>query len=141
MENVNREIVITAEDRDRLKKLIAKEREFGKAGDSPELKALEEELNRASVVLSEQIPPGTITMNSEFLLMDMDSGEETTYRLVYPENADFLENKISVIAPIGTAMLGYNEGDEIQWQVPSGSVHLKIKKVIYQPEAAGDFGL
>jgi len=138
---VNREIVITAEDRDRLKKLIAREREFGKAGDSTELKSLEEELNRASVVLSEQIPPGTITMNSEFMLMDMDSGEETTYRLVYPENADFLENKISVIAPIGTAMLGYNEGDEIQWRVPSGSVRLKIKKVIYQPEAAGDFGL
>lgn len=138
---MTRSIILTQQDLERLKKLVSEEREFGKAKDSKELKALQLELERAHVVEAEQIPSGTITMNSRFLLMHLNSEEKTEYSLVYPEDADFLENKISVMAPIGTAMLGYHEGDEIDWQVPEGTVRLKIEKVLYQPEASGHFEL
>jgi len=133
--------MLTSQDLERLKKLVAEEREFGKARDSKELKALELELERVQVVEAEQIPSGIITMNSRFLMKHLDSEEKTEYSLVYPEDADFLENKISVMAPIGTATLGYQEGDEIDWQVPEGIIRLKIEKVLYQPEASGHFEL
>lgn len=138
---MTRSIAVTAQDLERLKKLVSHEREFGKFRDSQELKALEMELERAQVVQASQIPSGTITMNSTFLLKHLDSDEISQYSLVYPEDAELLENKISVIAPIGTAMLGYQEGDEVRWQVPEGHVTLRIEKVLYQPEAAGDFDL
>jgi regulator of nucleoside diphosphate kinase len=141
MENMSRSIVLTAQDLERLQKLVADEREFGKSRDALELKLLQQELERALIVPAEVIPPSTITMNSQFLMMDLDTGEETLYSLVYPEDADFIENKISVMAPIGTAILGYQEGDEIDWQVPAGTVRLKINKIHYQPEAAGNFEL
>lgn len=80
-------------------------------------------------------------MNSKIILKDLDLGEETTYTLVYPGEADLSENKISVLAPIGTAILGFREGDEIDWKVPAGIVKLEVKKIIYQPEAAGNYEL
>ena len=138
---MERDIIVTAKDYERLRKLIAEEREFGKTVDPLELRDLEQELNRAVIAKAEDIPSDIITMNSQFVLEDMDSGEETTYRLVYPEYADFLENRISIIAPVGTAILGYREGDEIKWSIPTGVARLKIKKVMYQPEAAGNFEL
>ncbi|MDK9711085.1 nucleoside diphosphate kinase regulator [Acidaminobacter sp.] len=138
---MKRNIVLTSQDLERLKKLVAEESEFGKAKESKELKALQIELERAHVVEAEQIPSGTITMNSKFLMKHLNSEERTEYSLVYPEDSNFLENKISVMAPIGTAMLGYHEGDEIDWQVPEGTVRLKIEKVLYQPEASGHFEL
>ena len=138
---MNRSIVLTLQDLERLKKMIAEEREFGKARDAKALKDLELELESAQVVAAEQIPCGIITMNSRFLMKHLDSDEKIEYSLVYPEDADFLENKISVMAPIGTATLGYQEGDEIDWQVPEGTVRLKIVKVLYQPEASGHFEL
>ena len=138
---MERDIIVTAKDYERLRKLIAEEREFGKTVDPLELRDLEQELNRAVIAKAEDIPSDIITMNSQFVLEDMDSGEETTYSLVYPEYADFLENRISIIAPVGTAILGYREGDEINWSIPTGVARLKIKKVMYQPEAAGNFEL
>lgn len=138
---MDRDILITAKDYERLRKLIAEEREFGKSVDPLELKALEQELDRAVITRAEDIPSDIITMNSEFVLEDLDSGDETTYSLVYPEDADFLENRISIIAPVGTAIIGYRQGDEIKWRIPSGTARLKIKKVMYQPEASGDFEL
>lgn len=93
---MSRAIIVTEKDLERLKKLAANEREFGKARESKELKDLQMELEHAQVVSPKHIPAGTITMNSKFLLKHLDSGEVTEYSLVYPEDADFLENKISV---------------------------------------------
>lgn len=138
---MSRAIDITVKDRDRILKLIAKEREFGTGKNKDYLKDLEQELNRANIVSSKAIPPASITMNSKVLLEDLDLGEETTYTLVYPESADLSENKISVLAPIGTAILGFREGDVIDWKIPAGIVKLKVKKIIYQPEAAGNYEL
>lgn len=69
------------------------------------------------------------------------SGESNTYSLVFPTEADFAEGKISVLAPIGTAILGYRQGDTIEWPVPSGLCKLKVEEIVYQPEAAGDSDL
>ena len=135
-----RQIYITKVDKERLQKLIDMEKEFhGVAKDS--LFDLERELARALVVVSEEIPKDVITMNSKVLLKDLDSQEEMTYTLVYPENADLLEDKISVLAPVGTAILGYRVGDVLDWPVPDGVLHLSVQEILYQPEAAGDFEL
>jgi regulator of nucleoside diphosphate kinase len=75
-------------------------------------------------------------MNSEVRLKDLDSGDVTVYRLVFPSQTR-TENSISVLAPVGTAMLGYRVGDVIEWRVPKGVRRLKVLEVIYQPEAAG----
>jgi len=80
-------------------------------------------------------------MRSTVRLKDLVSGEENTYSLVFPTEADFSQGKISVLAPIGTAILGYKSGDTIEWTVPSGLRRLKVDKIIYQPEAAGHFDL
>ncbi|MEL7658102.1 MAG: nucleoside diphosphate kinase regulator [Bacillota bacterium] len=138
---MSRKISITAVDRERLLKLINKEREFGSAKNKDYLKDLEHELNGADVVPSEKIPGNAITMNSRILLKDLETGEETVYTLVYPEDADLLEDKISILAPVGTAILGYLEGDIIDWKVPGGVVRFKVEKLLYQPEAAGDYHL
>lgn len=136
-----RTIDITSVDRERLLKLINKEREFGMAKNKDYLKDLEQELNRANIVAPEIIPPDAITMNSKVLLRDLDSGEEITYTLVYPEEANLLEDKISILAPVGTAILGFREGDVFDWKVPAGIVKLKVEKILYQPESAGDYEL
>ena len=138
---MDRGIFITATDLERLKKLIENEKVLRKKEESKEIRDLEKELNRAVIVKSENIPHDIITMNSKFILVDLNSNEEIEYSLVYPENADFFDNKISIIAPIGTAMLGYKEGDEIDWHIPDGVARFKIKKIIYQPESEGAFEL
>lgn len=138
---MTRKIVITSKDCDLLLKLISKEREFGTSRNQEFLKNLDLELNRAKIVPSKKIPPNSITMNSMVLLKDMDSGEETTYTLVYPEDADLAKNKISVFSPIGTAILGFQEGDIIEWKIPAGIIKLMVEKILYQPESAGDYEL
>ena len=87
----------------------------------------------------EDLPKDVITMNSKILIiMNGNEGEVT---LVYPQEADLIEDKISILSPIGTAILGYREGDTIEWAVPSGSIEIHIQKILYQPEAAGDLDL
>ena len=133
-------ILITEVDRQRLIDLIVNAR-AGEYRGSIYLEQLRGELDRAQIVASQEIPADVITMNSKVVLVDLESGEEETYTLVYPENANTAEGKISILAPIGTAMLGYRVGDIFEWQVPAGTRRLKIEKILYQPEAAGDYEL
>lgn len=137
---MSRQIYITNVDKERLLKLINEEKEFSR-GNKEHLGKLEQELERAQVVVSEHIPHNVITMNSQVSLKDMETGETMIYTLVYPSEANLLENKISIMAPIGTAILGFCEGDIISWEVPGGVVKLQVEKILYQPEAAGDFDL
>ncbi len=137
---MSRIIYITNTDQIRLKKLIDKEKEFN-IGNKEYLINLEQELDRANIVTSQEVPPDVITMNSEVLLKDLDTEEEMVYTLVYPEEADLLNDKISILAPVGTAILGYRIGDVLEWKVPDGVVKLKVEKLLYQPEASGDFDL
>lgn len=134
-------IYITEPDYERLTKLIELARERESESNREYLDRLEEELDRADVVQQQDIPPDVITMRSTVRLQDLDTGEEMTYRLVFPTEANYDEGKISVLAPVGTAMLGYRRGDVIEWEVPSGVRRLSVKEVLYQPEAEGEYHL
>jgi len=130
-------IYITEFDYNRLSGLIDRARE--RNGDDREyLNKLETELDRAEIVDPKDIQADVVTMRSKVRLKDLVSGESNTYSLVFPTEANFAEGKISVLAPIGTAILGYKRGDTIEWPVPSGLRKLKIEEILYQPEASGD---
>jgi len=131
-------IYITKPDMEKLRNLIDGVRE-NTAKPTANLDSLEKELDRAKVVESKEVPKDVITMNSAVRLQDLASGEELTYTLVFPIEADIGEGKISILAPIGTALIGYGVGNIIEWPVPSGTRRLKIQEVLYQPEAAGHF--
>ena len=75
-------------------------------------------------------------MNSTVRLRDLETGEEETYTLVYPDEADIGENKLSVLAPVGTALLGYRAGDVVEWPVPAGVRRFRIEEVVSQPRGA-----
>jgi regulator of nucleoside diphosphate kinase len=134
-------IYITELDRQRLEKLIELAGERSRRANHLYLARLEEELERAETVAPEKVPADVITMRSRVRLRDLNTGEEMVYTLVFPSEANFDEGKISVLAPVGTAMLGYRVGDSIEWEVPSGRRRLKVEELIYQPEASGDYNL
>jgi len=134
-------IYITKPDQERLTRLIEFTRERDDDANRKYLDRLEEELAKAEVVQQQDIPPDVITMRSTVRLKDLDTGQEMIYGLVFPPEANYDDGKISVLAPIGTAMLGYRLGDVIEWKVPSGLRRLKVEKVLYQPESKGDYHL
>lgn len=135
-----RKIYITEFDKVRLEELIEVAEEFGNSH-RKDLQSLTEELDRAEVVSSKDVPPEVVTMNSKVILRDLNTSEEMTCVLVFPKDANINVGAISVLAPVGTAILGYAKGDVVEWLVPSGIRRIKIKKVLYQPEAAGDLNL
>jgi len=137
---IERKIHITRYDMDRLTELIDGLRLSPKANQA-NLDLLEKELYRGVLVDPQQIPHDVITMNSKVIITDTESGEKTTYTLVFPSAANISENKLSIMAPLGMALLGYRTGDIIEWPVPSGVRKLKVDKIIYQPEASGDYHL
>lgn len=91
------------------------------------------------MVEPQQVPHNVITMNSRALLQLDD--EEIEVALVYPDDADSSAGKHSVCSDIGAAILGYQEGDTIDWRISDRTRRIKIRKVLYQPEAAGNFHL
>ena len=133
-------IQITEIDFDRLQRLVEKvSHTYLRRRDY--LAHLQAELERAQVVCPEAVSDVVITMNSTAVLLDMDTQQEETYTLVFPENADANQGYISVLAPIGMAMMGYRVGDTFEWPVPDGMRRLLVKEILYQPEAAGDYHL
>jgi regulator of nucleoside diphosphate kinase len=131
-------IYITEIDRERLKRLLDGVF-FDESITDKSISDLEHEIERATIVKPEQLSHDVITMNSRALLCL--NGDELEVSLVYPGEADLTEQKLSVFSPIGTAILGYSEGDIIQWEVPSGITEIQIRKILYQPEAAGHYHL
>jgi regulator of nucleoside diphosphate kinase len=135
-----RKIVITAADRRRLEAMLKSEfaEIVGPRGHLYDLKA---ELDCATIVRPDDVPQDVVTMNSTIVLRDLDTQEVDTYTLVYPEQADIANSKLSVLAPIGTAVVGQRVGDVLRWRVPAGRRRLKIEQVVYQPEREGAFHL
>jgi regulator of nucleoside diphosphate kinase len=131
-------IVVTRQDYNRLKVLVTPGLESVRNPLQPIID-LRTELERAVIVDPKDVPQDVVTMRSVVRLVDLDTKKEEEYRLVYPHEADIREGKISVLAPIGTAIIGAREGETIEWNVPNGVRRLKIRKVTYQPEAAGDY--
>lgn len=105
--------------------------------DREHLQQLDDELDRARVVPASEIPADVVTMNSELALRDLDTGEEMVFRLVFPSEANADQQRISVLAPLGTAVLGYRAGDTIEWVVPGRTRRVRIDSVLFQPESAG----
>jgi regulator of nucleoside diphosphate kinase len=128
-----RQIVITAEDYQQLDSLLAS-KVVRLINGSDSLDELQTKLDRAQIVPQDDVPSDVVTMNSTVALRDLSTNEVKTYTLVYPDRADIANYKLSVLAPIGTAILGYRVGDEFRWRVPQGWRNLKVEQVIYQPE-------
>src|SRR5690606_13781727 len=105
----------------------------------PAALALMDELNRAEVLPPEQMPANVVTMHSQVECEDASTGEQHVLTLVYPNEADVEKGRVSVLAPVGSALLGLSVGQTIDWQAPGGRpLKLQVKAVRYQPEAAGD---
>jgi regulator of nucleoside diphosphate kinase len=98
-------------------------------------------LKNAKMLLQENIPPAIVTMNSRVLLSELSSGSELELTISYPHDSNSEEGRISIISPAGIALFGSQEGQVISWRIPNGLAEFKVKKVIYQPEAAGDYYL
>ena len=133
--NVNSSLVISDSDAQKLRELLEGAVAL-RESDRINWLTLEEEIDKALVVPSDQIPPNVVTMHSRVRIVDMRTGEQMVYQIVYPQEANYAEKKISVLAPIGTALLGYSAGTEIDWKVPSGSRRLRIEAVEHRPRTS-----
>jgi len=132
------EIKITELDYVRLCNLI----NSAKDKKSMELKNIEvlgNEIKRAKKVDSKKIAPEFVTMNSMIEVTDMDTNKLMILKLVYPGDADFKKGYISILSPLGSALLGYKAGDTISFEVPKGVKSIRINKILYQPEANGEY--
>jgi len=134
-------IWVTAQDYNRLKLLLA-ELTRQSRGMQAGLETLEEILDLARIVHPEKVPSNVVTMNSQVLFEDVSTKEQGTVTIVYPADADPSSGKISVLSPVGAALLGESEGEELELPLPHGqSRRIRINSILYQPEAQGDFAL
>lgn len=134
-----KEVVITDADFDRLRHMVDSPRYRGVQ--SSATSTLKEELGRGRIVATASVPKAVVTMRSQVKVRDMKLDDTQTYTLVYPEEADINEDKLSVLAPMGRALLGSHVGQVVEFDAPGGKRKLKVEKILYQPEAAGDFHL
>ena len=102
----------------------------GIGGKSETVKRLREELARAVVLDPEAVPAAAIGLNSRATVLDLDSQETEEYILVMPSNSNPDEQRISVLVPLGAALLGYCQGDELEWPTPGGVRRLKVLNVV-----------
>lgn len=105
------------------------------------LSVLEREVAQAVVVKPEEVPATVVTMNSEVEVVDLQTQERRSIKLVFPTMVGMEEGRVSVLAPLGTALLGSSEGTRVAWHTPRGPRQLEVTRVVYQPEAAGRFDL
>jgi regulator of nucleoside diphosphate kinase len=123
-------IVITDSDLELLLRLL--EQHGDAIADS-----LDAELHRAVIVDRRDVPPDVVTMNSEVVYEDVATGARRAVRIVYPKDADAAAGRVSVLAPIGAALLGLRVGQAIDWEVPNGRKRIRVAELRYQPESAG----
>lgn len=127
----DRHIVIAKPDAASLRRLLATR--MSAARDQGHLEELSAELERAFIAEREEVPRDVITMHTRVHVLDLKSQERRELVLVFPWESDPAVGRISVLAPLGTALLGYREGDEVEWTMPGGPRRLHIEKV-WQPE-------
>lgn len=134
-------IWLTAQDYNRLRSLLA---DLARQSRSMQAGAdmLEEILDLARIVNPKNVPQNVVTMNSRVLFEDISTGEEGTATIVYPSDVDPATGRISVLSPVGAALLGEPEGSEVELPLPHGETRrIRIGSVLYQPEAEGDYAL
>lgn len=126
-------IIVSSHDLDRLERLL----DSVSTEETPALEALRRELDRAEVVESGAMPPDVITMNSTARFIDEATGREFELTLAYPDDTHMTHGTVSVLAPIGSALLGLSVGQSIEWALPGDrKTTLRVLAVTYQPEAA-----
>jgi len=129
----DRQIFITAEDHQRLLQRLNREiKEVSRC--QSHLKDLRAEVHRASVVGATDVPHDVVTMDSVVELIDLDTREREMFTLVYPESENVEENMLSILTPIGSAILGHRVGDTVSWPVAMGMRRMKVESILYQPE-------
>lgn len=128
-------IHITQYDLDRLQQLLNKQRLHNEYDE-----ALASELSQAEIVESTAIPPDVITMNSK-VRFKTENDEIWEYSLVFPEDANIAQNKISIMSPVGCSLIGHKVGSKITLPTPKGRKELVVEEIIYQPERSGDLDL
>lgn len=133
---MRRTIEITHDDMDRLRRMVDG-LQTRVTPESANVDALESELDRAQIVEASAIRSDVITLNSAVRIRDLDTGQVMDYEIVYP-NTKPRGNAygLSVLAPLGTALLGYRAGDVVEWRVPKGNRRIKILEVLYGPRGA-----
>jgi regulator of nucleoside diphosphate kinase len=132
-------LIVTETDMERLRHVID-HHDGGRAAELAEM--LDLELSRARVVASETVPANVVTMNSTVIFEDEETGEQRQVTLVYPRDARSEEGRISVLAPMGSALIGLSVGQSISWPMPGGRTRrVRVIAVPYQPEAAGHYHL
>lgn len=132
-----RKIFITRHDLERLRTLI----DVRGGPETPYLEKLKKELRRAVVTEPDMIPGDVVTMNSIVRVKDVKTGEEHSFILVFPSKTGAAGKAVSILAPIGIALIGYREGDVLEWDLPTGKVNIQIDEIIYQPERLGNYDL
>jgi len=137
---MNGHIKITELDYTRLCNLISVARS-DKGVETKNIDTLGLEIKRAKKVRPQKISPDIVTMNSKFEIIDTDTSKTMVFTLVYPADSDFRNGKLSVFSPLGSAVIGYKTGDEVSFEVPRGTKKVIIGKVLYQPEANGEYSI
>jgi regulator of nucleoside diphosphate kinase len=136
-----RELYMSALDTNRLKELIAVVRGFGDDQRAVHLNALEQELARARVFDFQSVPYDVVTMNTRLRIRDLATGKTETHRIVYPVDLEKAPENTSVLAPLGTALLGYRVGSVVEAECDGVPRRYEVAEILYQPEAAGDYHL
>ncbi|MCS2150578.1 nucleoside diphosphate kinase regulator [Scandinavium manionii] len=129
-------IIINEFDAERIDRLL----ERPEWATSPVAAALNDELDRAQMCSPQEMPHNVVSMNSQIRFRDLSTQEERVRTLVFPANMTDSATQLSVLAPVGAALLGLRVGDSIHWSLPNGTeTHLEVLELLYQPEAAGEF--
>ena len=139
-ESVALPIVITEFDQRRLRGLVNVLRQRGNI-DQAYLEDLEMEIERADVVSPDEISSSVVTMNSTVEVEDVATGQTSQVTIVFPGMAHADNRCISVVAPMGAALLGARVGQHVRWQTPTRAREARVLRILFQPEAAGNFQL
>ena len=135
MANAKPPITLSSLDVDRIEALLA----AIPASADPGKAELQAELDRADIVAPEEMPPTVVTMNSTVQFSIIETGKEFVLSLVYPRDMDGSADRLSIFAPVGSALLGLAIGDELAWPGPGGkAMTVRVKEIVYQPESAGE---
>ena len=140
----DQEAVVTTLDRRRLRRMIDSLYTSLPAGGEPYgsyFRALEERLNAMQTVAEDAVDDDVITMNSQVCVRELVRGRRQVLTLVYDRDADAFGEKVSVLTPLGAALLGSRVGDVVEWQTRRGPRRVRIDEIVFQPEAAGKFEL
>jgi regulator of nucleoside diphosphate kinase len=123
--NEQNQVIITEEDYNMIRPYIG-----GQQGKPNEM-SLAHELSRATIVKRALLPAYTVKLNSKVSILDIETQKVKEFIIVMPELADMQQNKISVLTPMGTALIGFKKGEEVVWQVPAGLKRFRILDVSY----------